>query len=92
MEQIKLICRLQHHVISRDGDFIPNGSPVQVIGFSDDGKQIEVMSLAHVYADVPRYEHISAGASTGCVNDGLFFYVPFDSVVFDSAPVVQLNK
>jgi hypothetical protein len=89
VDQVKLICRLTQHVFTPQGDFIPNGTPVQVIGRTQ-GMKIEVMSIAHIYADAPQYEHIVAGESMGCTNKGLFFDVSPESIIFDSVTTVRL--
>ena len=91
-EGLKLTCRLKHHFISDEGDYIPEGTPVQVIGWADDGKRIEVRSWAYVYPDPYNYDEIVAGIDTGAVNDGLFLSVPPESLVYKDSERVTLNE
>ncbi|MFZ9683012.1 MAG: hypothetical protein ACO3DQ_07405 [Cephaloticoccus sp.] len=94
-EALKLICTLKTHIVGPEGDFIPAGTPVQVIGWDDDGKSIEVRTTAHVYVDAweGMYEAIEAGASTGCVGSGLYVPVPPDALLYsDDTHMTTLNE
>jgi hypothetical protein len=90
MEMLKLICTLRNHVITDEGDFVPAGTPVQVIGWSGNDRggevtepaRIEVRTSAYVFADTFDYESVSNGYSTGCVNDGLYLSVPPEALVY----------
>jgi hypothetical protein len=83
-EALKLICTLKTHIVGPEGDYIPAGTPVQVIGWDDDGKSIEVRTTAHVYVDgwEGMYEAIEAGESTGSVGSGLYVPVPPEALVY----------
>lgn len=83
----RLTCTLKHHVITDEGDFVPEGTPVQVIGWSEhDDKpgrpRIEVMSSAHMYANSYSLEAVENGEDTGAVGYGLFLSVAPESLAF----------
>jgi hypothetical protein len=83
-EALKLICTLKTHIVGPEGDFIPAGTPVQVIGWDDDGKSIEVRTGAHVYPDMWEgfYDAIENGETTGSVGSGLYVPVPPEALVY----------
>lgn len=87
---LKLICTLKHHIVGPEGDFIPEGTPVQVIGWTEDGKEIEVRTTAHVYVYHWDYEAIEAREFAGCVNDGLYLSVPPAALVYSDCHQVEL--
>ena len=93
-EATKLTCTLKHHVITGEGDFIPEGTPVQVLGWSDDDKpgrpRIEVMSSAYMYADSYSLEAVANGEDTGAVGYGLFLSVAPESLAFLKSEQVAL--
>jgi hypothetical protein len=94
-EALKLICTLKTHIVGPEGDFIPAGTPVQVIGWDDDGKNIEVRTTAHVYAQgwAEMYEEIDAGESTGSIGRGLYVPVPPEVLVYsDETHMTVLNE
>lgn len=94
-EQVKLICTLKTHIIGPEADFIPAGTPVQVIGWADDGKSIEVRTTAHVYCDTWEeiYDQIENGESTGAIGDGLYVPVPPEALVYsEETHKVTLNQ
>lgn len=94
-EQVKLICTLKTHIVGPEGDFIPAGTPVQVIGWSDDGKSIEVRTAVHVFCDTwsSIYEEVERGESTGAINHGLYVPVPPDALVYsEETQKVTLNE
>jgi hypothetical protein len=94
-EALKLICTLKTHIVGPEGDFIPAGTPVQVIGWDDDGKRIEVRTTAHVYADAweGMYEAIEAGEFTGSVGSGLYVPVPPDALFYsEDTHMTLLNE
>lgn len=48
----KLTCKLKNYIITRDGDFIPEGTPVTVFGWCDgkeDVGKIECRTAVYVY-------------------------------------------
>lgn len=93
MTGLKMICKLAHHVETDEGDFIPKGAPVQVIGWAENNEhEIEVMSTTHMYCGSYDYDGISCGHDTGCINDGLFFSVSPDSLVFDECLKVPVTR
>jgi hypothetical protein len=61
----KLTCTLREHVITSEGDFVPAGTPVTVMGWAtaEDTGKIEVRAAAYVFAE--EWE----SAATSC--DGL---------------------
>ncbi len=83
-----LTCRLRECVITDEGDFIPAGTPVKVMGWTgndtmgegagNDAK-VEVRAGAYMYADTFNYD---TGASA--VGRGLYFSVEPSNLVFDS--------
>jgi hypothetical protein len=81
-EKLKLICTLKRHIISDEGDFIPEGTPVQVIGWADDSKSIEVRSSAYMYCDHYSIDAVVSGKDTGAVGSGLFLSVPPDALAY----------
>jgi hypothetical protein len=89
-EKLKLTCRLKHHVVTDEGDFIPEGTPVQVVGWTDDGNRIEVRTSVYVYPDTWNYEAIVEARDTGAVNDGLFLSVLPESLVYLDCQTVKL--
>jgi hypothetical protein len=93
MNGLKMICKLSHHVETDEGDFIPKGAPVQVIGWEENNEHepaIEVMATADMYCDSD--DGISRGLDTGCINDGLFFSVPPESLVFYKCLKVPVTR
>jgi hypothetical protein len=47
-----MFCRLDEHIVTEDGDFIPKRTPVRVLYWSpDDDKLLRVEPTAHIYAD-----------------------------------------
>lgn len=83
-----LTCRLRECVITSEGDFIPAGTPVKVMGWTGndtngDGAtgepKVEVRAAAYMYADTFDFD---TGASA--VGRGLFVSVHPSNLVFDS--------
>lgn len=82
-----LVCRLRAHVITADGDFVPAGTPVKVMGWAgndthgtgaSDDAQVEVRASAYMYADQFDYD-----SGTSAVGRGLYLSVDADNLVFD---------
>lgn len=83
-----LTCRLREFVITDEGDFIPAGTPVTVMGWtgndtngdgaSGDAK-VEVRAGAYMYADTFDYD-----TGTAAVGRGLYFSVEPRNLVFDA--------
>ena len=78
----KLTCTLKSYVTTREGDFIPAGTPVQVVGWANEGRLIEVRCGAYMFADDFNINDIVDGRSHGCVGSGLFVAVPPSSLEF----------
>lgn len=81
-EKLKMICTLKRHIITDEGDFIPEGAPVQVIGWADDEKSVEVRAGAYMYADHYSIDAVVRGEDTGAVGSGLFLSVPPDALAY----------
>ena len=49
----KLTCKLKKHIVTDEGDFIPEGTPVTVFGWGSESRagKIECRAVAYVYAD-----------------------------------------
>lgn len=90
-ERMKLTCRLKHHVVTDEGDFIPEGTPVQVVGWTDGGDRIEVRTSVYVYPDNWNPESIIEGRDTGAIGGGLFLSVPPESLVYLDCRTVSLT-
>lgn len=85
---LTLTCRLRRHVITSDGDFVPAGTPVKVLGWTGNDTngagatgdaKVEVRTSAYMYADTFDYD-----AGTSAVGCGLYLSVEPDNIVFDS--------
>jgi hypothetical protein len=83
-----LTCRLREFVITDEGDFIPAGTPVKVMGWTGndtngDGAggdaKVEVRASAYMYADTFDYD-----TGTSAVGRGLYFSVEPGNLVFDA--------
>lgn len=78
---MKLLCKLKKHVITADHDFIPCGSPVQVLQWDESGNKITCQTVVHVYCD--RVDDESQ-AGEGFIGEGLYIDVlPEDLEYFD---------
>ena len=82
-----LVCRLRSHVITTDGDYVPAGTPVKVMGWTGNDThgagasadaQVEVRASAYMYADTFDFDTGSAA-----VGRGLYLSVDADNLVFD---------
>lgn len=93
-EKLKLICTLNRHIVTDEGDFVPAGTPVQVVGWSKDQDEprVEVRSWVYMYADSYDYDAIEDGRDTGAVNDGLFLSVPPEALVYSDSFKVPLAE
>lgn len=60
----KLICTLKESIVTDDGDFIPEGTPVQVLQWANRVGSIEVRTHAYMWADREELNDNSNG-STG---------------------------
>jgi hypothetical protein len=79
----KLICKLNRFVVTAEGDFIPNGTPCEVLRWdkAEEGK-IEVRTKAYMYADDLGDDR---NGPVPVVNYGLIIAVdPIDLVYKDS--------
>ena len=68
-----LFCTLINHVETDEGDFIPAGTPVQVLQWSDKGKTIWVRCEAYMYGDGVKEDKLDR--FEGAVNTGLHIEV-----------------
>lgn len=68
-----LMCRLRRHIIT-DSDFIPAGTPVQVLGWTGndeggpgakDASRVEVRASAYMYADTFDYDARTSAVGVG---------------------------
>ncbi len=97
MKMLKLVCTLNTHVITDEGDFVPAGTPVQVMGWSgydratrgDSGGDkkpatVEVRTAAYMYAETFSYGEIEGGYDTGAVGRGLYLSVPPDALLYSN--------
>lgn len=84
---LTLVCRLRSYVITNDGDFVPAGTPVKVLGWKGNDTngggasgdaQVEVRTAAYMYADTFDYD-----AGTSAVGCGLYLSVDPANLVFD---------
>ena len=89
MKKHELFCTLMRHVMTDEGDFIPAGTPVDVIGISDrerlgyygqDGRPltepvIECRVRAYVFCD-------TYNPDKPCVGSGLFVGVSPDNLLY----------
>lgn len=46
-----LVCTLKDYIFSRDGDFIPAGTPVRVMNVIETPRKITVRAAAYAYPD-----------------------------------------
>lgn len=80
----KLFCTLKNSIRTRDGDFVPAGTPVQVIGWADNGEWVEVRADAYMYADSFDMESVENRENHGCVGRGLWLSVAYDELIYQS--------
>lgn len=85
---LTLTCRLRRHVITSEGDFVPAGTPVKVLGWAGNDTngegatseaKVEVRTSAYMYADTFDYD-----AGTSAVGCGLYLSVDPADLTFDS--------
>lgn len=80
-----LTCRIREHVITRDGDLIPAGTPCKVLGWSHEEGKIEVRAAAYVYADEWEcLEESGTGRDLPATGRGLCLAVHPGNLTFDS--------
>jgi hypothetical protein len=90
-----LTCRLRECVITDEGDFIPAGTPVMVMGWTGndtngegargDRSSVEVRAAAYMYADTFDFDNPRSAA----VGRGLYLSVEPANLVFDS---MKMNR
>lgn len=80
----KMICRLREHVVTGEGDFIPAGTPVQVVGWADGDNygKIEVRTEAYMWCDTFSMDAVENGDDGGCVGSGLWLTVDPTNLTF----------
>jgi hypothetical protein len=83
----KLTCRLKEHVITHEGDFIPEGTPVVVFGWSDHDNpatrgKIECRAAAYVYCDTWECEQVD-GRDRAAAGSDLLISVDPDNLVYE---------
>ena len=85
---LTLTCRLLRHVITSEGDFVPAGTPVKVMGWTGNDTngagatsdaKVEVRTSAYMYADT--FDHDAGTSAVGC---GLYLSVDPADLTFDS--------
>lgn len=78
----KLMCRTCDPIITEEGDFIPKGTPVQVLHRSEEESippKVECRTTAYVYiGDIP--EDLSGW--DGNVRPGLYLSIPVNELEF----------
>jgi len=80
MKTYRLECALVSHVITEEGDFIPKGTPVIVIGWKDEtgnnASEILVYATAYMYADtLPDYKDDKKNRIYANVGPGIYISV-----------------
>lgn len=49
---MKMICKLKNHVVTPDGDFLPEGLEVEVLSWSGNQEgHILIRTVSHIYAE-----------------------------------------
>lgn len=83
---MRMYCKLNQQVITKEKDFIPVGTPVQVIGWNKfNGKMIDVKVTAYMF-----YSDTEAEISNGNIHSGLELTVRPEILVYeDSLEVVE---
>ena len=76
----KMICRLINHVETEEGDFIPAGTPVQVLQWSDKGKTILVRCSSYMFSY--GVEDDKLGSFHGAIGKGLCIEVDPQNLQF----------
>ncbi len=80
---MKLFCKLTSSVITKDGDFVPRGSIVQVLSWmptNDGSKRVMCLTTVHMYASdiidtlYPEWE--------GNINRGLYIDVKYTDLEY----------
>ena len=83
-----MTCRLRSHAITNEGDFVPAGTPVKVMGWTGNDPNgsgagsdatVEVRAWGYMYADTFDYE-----SGRAAVGRGLYLSVDPSNLVFDS--------
>lgn len=86
-----MICKLREHVITDEGDFLPAGTPVQVVGWGDgdkddpaaaDGGKVMVRSMAYMWCGEYSASDIEECRDGGCVGTGLWLAVHPGNLMF----------
>jgi hypothetical protein len=92
-QPLSLTCALRSHVITDEGDFLPAGTPVQVIGWtasdreqddSNGGERQGVEVRAEVYMHDGQWDwvEVSDGRSGGSIHRGLNLTVDPENLVY----------
>jgi hypothetical protein len=80
----KLTCKLRKHIVTSEGDFIPEGTPVIVFGWGSEqhtiGK-IECRAAAYVYADSWECSEIN-GHDRAAVGDNFWIAVKPEDLTY----------
>lgn len=89
--RMQLFCTLKSHIHTADGDFIPAGTPVQVLQWTASGEPaIEVRVSAYMWSD--REEHDGSEDFDGFVNAGLYVSVSPKKLKFLEMRSVKKGK
>lgn len=79
----KLTCKLKRHVVTPEGDFIPEGTPVTVFGWGSESTtigKIECRTAAYVYCDEWKCREIDGQDRTAVGSDFWIAVKPEDLV------------
>lgn len=83
MDHKRMICKLKQCVLTNEGDLIPEGTPVEVIGWAegDTCRYVEVRASAYMYVDCWNHAGVEA-SGLSCVGEGLYLRVRPEALVF----------
>lgn len=79
----KLTCKLKKHIVTDEGDFIPEGTPVTVFGWGDESRagKIECRAAVYVYADVWECSELN-GHDRAAVGDNFWIAVKPEDLTY----------
>lgn len=92
-KQPKMICTLDRPIVTDDGDFIPKGTPVQVLQWGTDSfakeQVVEVRPMIHMYAD---YQGSLPESFNGFCGTGLLITVDVNDLTFAGRLSYPMNE